>query len=101
PYHMDRELNLLLQVKGTKQVSLWNPADRIVMSELERETLFTDYLAKRPQLRDELRPLEMKFQIGPGEGVHHPFIAPHLVVNGKEPSVSWAITFRTRGTDAK
>src|SRR5262249_14781768 len=36
PYHMDREMNFLLQLKGVKQVSLWDPADRSVMTELER-----------------------------------------------------------------
>src|SRR6185436_110399 len=82
-------------------VSLWDPNSREVMTELQREKLFTDHRAQRPQFHEGLKRIEMKFEIAPGEGVHHPFIAPHVVVNGQEPSVSWAITFRTRGSDAK
>ena len=43
----------------------------------------------------------MRFRLKPGDGVHHPFIAPHLVENGPELSVSFAVTFRTSGTDRK
>jgi hypothetical protein len=99
PYHMDRELNFLLQVRGHKSVSLWDPADRSVMSELDRERLFTDFNAPRPPWRDALLATEQRFEIGPGDGVHHPFIAPHVVRTGEQPSVSWAVTFRTHRTD--
>jgi hypothetical protein len=98
PYHMDREMNFLMQMKGRKEVLLWDP---LVMSELEREKLMTDFAAARPQWREELRAKALRYEIGPGDGVHHPFIAPHLVTNGPSLSVSWAFTFRTRGSDRK
>jgi len=41
----------------------------------------------------------MVFELEPGLGVHHPFIAPHLVTTGKQLSISLAITFRTRRSD--
>jgi hypothetical protein len=98
PYHMDREMNFLMQMKGKKEVLLWDP---LVMSEQERERLMTDFSAMRPQFREELRARAQRYEIGPGDGVHHPFIAPHLVTNGPSPSISWAFTFRTRGSDRK
>lgn len=41
----------------------------------------------------------MRFQLEPGLGVHHPFIAPHLVPTGPELSISLAVTFRTPRSD--
>lgn len=41
----------------------------------------------------------MHFQLETGLGVHHPFIAPHLVHTGSELSISLAITFRTPRSD--
>ena len=33
--------------------------------------------------------------LAPGDGVHVPVNAPHYVLNGPQPSVSFSITFRT------
>lgn len=41
PYHMDREMNFLFQIRGRKTVRLWNPNDDVVMSPVERDHLFT------------------------------------------------------------
>ena len=41
----------------------------------------------------------MRFELAPGLGVHHPFIAPHLVTTLANRSVSLAITFRTARSD--
>jgi hypothetical protein len=98
PYHMDREMNFLMQMKGRKEVLLWDP---LVMTDVERERLMTDFHSARPQWREELRAKAQRYEIGPGDGVHHPFIAPHLVTNGPSLSISWAFTFRTRGSDRK
>ncbi|MBK7857657.1 MAG: hypothetical protein IPJ65_03305 [Archangiaceae bacterium] len=99
PYHMDRELSFQLQLEGKQELSVWDSADRQVMSELERERLFTDFDGPRPQWRDDLFLTEQRFSLEAGEGLHQPFIAPHLIRTGDEPSISWAVTFRTRRTD--
>lgn len=41
----------------------------------------------------------MTYELAPGLGVHHPFIAPHRVHTGSEASISLALTFRTRHSD--
>ena len=41
----------------------------------------------------------MTFELSPGLGVHHPFIAPHIVHTGPALSVSLAFTFRTARSD--
>jgi len=98
PYHMDREMNFLLHVRGAKHLRLWDPEDRSIMSEHEREALFSSRV--RPGYRPEFDAKAMHFDLQPGMGVHHPFIAPHSLRTGDDVSVSMAVTYRTRGSDA-
>ncbi|MEP6501787.1 MAG: transcription factor jumonji JmjC domain-containing protein [Betaproteobacteria bacterium] len=99
PYHMDREMNFLLQVRGTKTVQLWDPLDDEVMRSAQRDHLFSNGTDARPPYHDGLPAKARRFELKPGLGVHHPFIAPHLVTTGPNVSVSLAITFRTPGSD--
>lgn len=99
PYHMDREMNFLLQIRGRKTAQLWDPNDDAVMSPAERDHLFSHGEDARPAYRPSLESLAMTFELEPGLGVHHPFIAPHLVRTGPELSVSLAVTFRTPRSD--
>jgi Cupin-like domain len=99
PYHMDREMNFLMQVRGRKTVRLWDPQDDAVMTPAERDHLFATTADARPTYRPELDALAHRFELEPGFGVHHPFIAPHLVYTGPELSISLAITFRTPRSD--
>jgi hypothetical protein len=99
PYHMDREMNFLLQIRGHKTVRLWDPNDDRVMSPADRDYLFSWAEDSRPVYRPELEALAVRFELAPGLGVHHPFIAPHLVHTGPELSVSLAVTFRTPRSD--
>jgi hypothetical protein len=96
PYHMDREMNFLLQIQGTKLVHLWDARDRTIMTEQQVERLFGDPRAKRPGYKEEFAALVHEHHLKPGIGVHHPFIAPHWVKNGPEVSISLALTYRTR-----
>lgn len=99
PYHMDREMNFLLQVRGTKTVQLWDPFDDVVMTSAQKDNLLSYTGDARPPYHAQLEAKAMTFELRPGLGVHHPFIAPHLVRTGPEVSISLAITFRTRQSD--
>jgi hypothetical protein len=99
PYHMDREMNYLLQIRGTKSVQLWDPMDPTVMTPAQRDYLFSHAFDARPTWRAELAPLAEHFDLAPGLGVHHPFIAPHLVTTGPALSISLAVTFRSPRSD--
>jgi hypothetical protein len=98
PYHADREMNFLLQIEGRKLVKLWDGMDDSVMSSRERDHLLA-VPDQRPAYRPELDALAGSFHIAPGTGVHHPFIAPHLVVTESDLSISLAMTFRTERSD--
>ena len=99
PYHMDREMNFLLQIRGTKSVKLWDPRDPEIMTPAEKDKLLTERGEPRPTYKPAFERKAMVFDLEPGLGVHHPFIAPHLVTTGKQLSISLAITFRTHRSD--
>jgi Cupin-like domain len=99
PYHMDREMNFLLQVRGTKTVKLWDPRDPEIMTPAQKDQLLADRDEPRPTYNPAFERKAMTFALAPGLGVHHPFIAPHLVTTGRELSISLAITFRTHRSD--
>lgn len=98
PYHMDREMNVLLQVRGSKTADLWDPADPVILSAAQKDQLLA-YVGRKPPWLPEFEPKAMRFDLTPGSGVHHPFIAPHRVHTGPELSISLAFTFRTLVSD--
>lgn len=101
PYHMDREMNFLMQVRGHKTVRLWDPSDDTIMSPAQKDYLLSSHAADaRPRYHPSFDEKAMVFELRPGLGVHHPFIAPHLVHTGPELSISLALTYRTRQSDA-
>ncbi len=99
PFHADREMNFLLQVRGQKTVQLWDPADETVLDEARKEHMFSHAADARPPYHPSFEAKAMHFELRPGLGVHHPFIAPHLVHTGPELSISFALSFRTRQSD--
>lgn len=100
PYHMDREMNFLLQVQGHKIVQLWDQDDTEIMSEAQKDYLLASVAADaRPRWKPEFEAKAMRYDLHAGDGVHHPFIAPHLVRTGNGVSVSLALTWRSRRSD--
>jgi Cupin-like domain len=100
PYHMDREMNFLLQIRGAKTVHLWDPSDSEVMTSAQKDLLLS-HTGGRPAYKPSLESKAMTYALRPGLGVHHPFIAPHRVHTGPELSISLALTFRTRQSDMR
>lgn len=99
PYHMDREMNFLFQIFGAKQVQLWDPRDNEVMSDAERDRLLAFTSGLRPSYKASIADKAQRFELSPGLGVHHPFIAPHVVSTTSDFSISFALTYRTERTN--
>ncbi|MEW6126330.1 MAG: cupin-like domain-containing protein [Acidobacteriota bacterium] len=100
PYHIDPEYNFLLQIRGNKTMSVWNPADRAVLSEQELE----QYLSgghRNLVYKDEYQAKAKEYHLTPGMGLHVPVTAPHWVQNGDAVSVSFSITFRNPASDRR
>jgi hypothetical protein len=98
PYHMDRDINFHFNLRGQKWISIWDPFDREVLPEVGLESLFTDWNAPRPPYLSQYEPRGRTFELRAGQGVHHPFTAPHAVRYGDEVSASFTVTFNTRAT---
>jgi hypothetical protein len=100
PYHMDPECNFLLQIRGKKQVSIFDGNDRSIVSEQELEQFYTD-APRGLVFKDEYQPKASVFEMGPGDGLHLPVTWPHWVKVHNEVSVSFGITFQTRATERR
>jgi JmjC domain len=90
PIHFDPEHNLLLQVKGHKDMNVCPFADR----DSEQRELGRYFSGGHRNL--EAIPSDgTTYPLDPGEGVYVPSFVPHWVKNGDEASISLSITFRT------
>ena len=96
-YHIDRECSLLLQIRGNKQISIFDRNDREVLPEEEIERFWSvDHNA--PRYKPELQSHATVYRLSPGVGVHIPVNAPHWVQNGDDISVSLNVNFQYRDT---
>lgn len=92
PYHFDNETNFLFQIRGEKYVRLFDPQNRFVLTENEIERFY----AGNPMAgiyREEVAESGTLFHLSPGTAVHHPPLAPHIVTNGNDVSVSVSLWF--------
>lgn len=92
PYHIDRECSWLLQIHGSKTISIFDRNDREVLPEVEIERFFAcdnNAAIYKPQFQDRAN----VFDLRPGRGVHIPVNAPHWVQNGPGVSVSLNVHF--------
>lgn len=98
PFHIDRYSTLLLQFRGSKQVSVYPPWDPRVVSDEDAEHFFAK-TGRRPPWRPEAEPLGTHFHFSPGQALHIPFAAGHHVRNGSDDvSISLSIIFNTSRT---
>ena len=90
PFHLDEEHNFLLQIRGSKKLSI---ADGFNAAVLDRESLRA-YFRGSGELAPYSEHLEqhsVQVNLQPGEGVHIPPCYPHWVQNGDEVSISLGI----------
>jgi hypothetical protein len=98
PYHMDRDINFLCQIRGTKTLQLWDHTDPSILTEEEIETFLGAPGEPRPAYRPENSGKARSFELGPGMGLHQPMLAPHVATTGDEVSIAVAFTFFTRAS---
>ena len=100
PYHFDPEHNILLQVRGSKTMTLFPAGDATYAPDEVHERYHTGG-ARELNWRDELAAGGTEFDLSPGEAIFVPVMAPHFVRNGPEPSVSLSITWRSEWSFAE
>lgn len=100
PYHIDHESNFLFQISGEKDITLFDPTDRSLLSEPEIENFYAgDYQAAH--YREEIQQRGATYRLAPGKVVHHPPLAPHWIRNGDDLSISVSIGFCMRDIDRR
>ena len=90
PFHLDEEHNFLLQIRGSKRLSI---ADGFDSAAVAPGTL-RDFFHGNGELARYSAHLEehsVHVDLGPGEGVHIPPCHPHWVQNGAAVSISLGI----------
>lgn len=93
PYHIDRECNFLMQVRGTKTISVFDREDKDVVPDQELETFWSrdnNAGVYKPQFQDRAFVSHMR----PGTGVHIPVNFPHWLKNDDNVSVSLSISYQ-------
>lgn len=100
PYHFDPEHNILLQLRGSKTMTIF-PAGS---SRYAADTVHEQYHlggARELKWQEEFAEEGMPFSIAPGEALYVPVMSPHHVKNGPEPSISFSITWRSEWSFAE
>jgi len=95
PFHLDPEHNFLLQIRGSKTVSMWDRDDRFVLPEAELERFYARFVHRNLPWREVFQTTAWVVPLKPGQGLHFPVAVPHWVQNGPEVSISFSITFRS------
>lgn len=100
PYHMDPEINFLLEIRGRKTVYVLPGDDRLILSEEDIELFYTG-LHHALRFKEEAKGRAQAFHMGPGDGVHVPVNHPHWVTTTHEVTVSFALTLQTALTERR
>ena len=96
-YHIDRECNCILQIRGRKEISIFDREDREVLTEEELERYWA--VDNNAALyKEQLQSRATVVQLAPGKAVHVPVTSPHWVKNGPEVSITLSANFQYRDT---
>lgn len=105
PFHIDRENNFWLQMKGRKTMNVWDHTDRQVVSAGAVDGFVVHGDLEKVRLQDGMRARSHEFDVGPGDGVYFPSTSPHMtrsdagwVRPGDGVSISVGVVFCTRHT---
>ncbi len=105
PFHIDRENNFWLQLRGRKLMSVWDCNDRDVVRAEHVERFIVNRNLDAVRLQPEHRARAFDFDVGPGEGVYFPSTSPHMtssngswVSPGNGVTVSMGVVFYSAET---
>jgi len=101
PFHFDPEHNILLQLRGSKTMTLFPGVDEHVFPDEAQELFHLGQHHRNLAWQDEFAALGQAITIVPGEAIHVPVKTPHWVQNGPEPSISLSITWRSEWSYAE
>lgn len=100
PFHIDRENNFWLQIRGEKTISVWAADDPSVIHPATAEKFILNRDLADVRLTDEINRYRHDFQMQPGQGLFFPSLTPHMTRCDPppsdqltEPSISIGVVF--------
>lgn len=100
PFHFDRASNFLFQITGSKEVTVFPPMDKRVVTQPEYESHMEREVGAL-KWKPECESLGISYHCSPGDALHIPFVAGHHVKNGPEVSVTLSIFFNDTRTQTQ
>ncbi|MBH5323102.1 cupin-like domain-containing protein [Aurantiacibacter sediminis] len=100
PLHFHAEHNILMQLRGSKTVTVYPAGDRRFASDKSHENYHLGGTGELPWHRNHER-AGLPFALGPAEGVYVPAMSPHHVQYGSAVSVSLSLTWRSEWSYAE
>ena len=101
PFHFDPEHNILLQLRGTKTMTVFPGSDERLLSAEAQEAFHLGQHHRNLPWDDGFAALGEAVALQPGEAIHVPVKTPHWVQNGPAPSISLSITWRSEWSYAE
>jgi Cupin-like domain len=100
PFHIDRYSTVLMQFRGSKTVTIYPAWDKRVVDQQDCEDYVAYTALRGPRRRAEAESHGRPFNFSPGQALHVPFAAGHMVQNGSDDiSISLSIIFKTAETE--
>lgn len=100
PLHFDPEHNILMQLRGTKTMTVFPQTDEQIAPGDAHERFYQGLAHRNLPWRDDYATRGRAFDLNPGDGMYVPVMAPHWVKNGPGVSISFSVTWRSDWTYA-
>jgi len=98
-YHIDADVNFLLQIQGDKLFRVYDQTDRRITSIRELEAYFAGN-ESGAEFKPAFLDSSICHRLGPGLGAHVPSLAPHWAQNGDQVSVAISFNYDLRSIAA-
>ncbi len=95
PLHFDPEHNILLQLRGTKSMTVFPADDEEIAPPVAHEAFHSGTGHRNLPWQDGYAARGQRFDLSPGAGIYVPVMSPHWVQNGPEVSISFSVTWRS------
>ncbi len=93
PFHVDHEENMFVHLAGDKTMHIFDNRDHRFVDEADLEP----HPGKHRNLcyQEQFQNHAQSFRFDPGDGVFVPYLWPHWVETGDEPTISMQITWKS------
>lgn len=96
PFHMDPEHNILMQIRGEKTMTVYARSVLGAIAPEHHEAFHAGTGHRNLPYDPSFEAAAQSVHLAAGDAVYVPVKAPHRVTNGKDISISFSVTWRSR-----